>query len=29
MNPKLRNTLIGAIALIAGMILYDVLSALF
>lgn len=29
MNPKVRNAIIGAIALIGGMILYDVFAALF
>lgn len=29
MNPQLRNTLLGAVALIAGMLLYEVLSKLF
>lgn len=29
MNPKMRNALLGALSLIAGMLLYDVLSKLF
>lgn len=29
MSPKVRNAIIGALALIGGMIIYDVLAALF
>lgn len=29
MNPKIRNAILGAIALFAGMYLFDLLAALF
>ena len=29
MNPKVKNAIYGAIALIGGMLLYDVIAALF
>ena len=29
MNPKLKNAIYGGIALIGGMILYDIIAALF
>ena len=29
MNPKMRNTILGALSLLGGMLIYDLLAKLF